>query len=69
VTLAEARALAQHKGAFCHGDRYMILNTATGEPLESHRLECNAQYFCDAVNAHETKNGRPAVYTVERLTV
>ena len=42
-----------------------IVNTATGESLESHYSEGRARYFCDAVNEHEIKNNRPAVYKVE----
>ena len=42
-----------------------IINTATGESLESWNTESRAKYFCESVNEHETRNGRLAVYVVE----
>lgn len=42
-----------------------IVNTATGQSLESWRDKWRADYFCTAVNEHEQRNNRPAVYVVE----
>lgn len=44
---------------------YHIVNTATGRSLESWGTVAQADYFCNAVNDHEEKNGRPRVYVVQ----
>lgn len=50
-------------------DRFLIINTATGETRESWPYRWQAVYFCSALNEHETANGRPAVYAVrERIS-
>jgi hypothetical protein len=68
MDITTAKSLAQHPGAFSHGDRYLIVNTATGVPLESHLKRDVADYFCDAVNRHEIRCGRNAIYTVQEVT-
>ena len=67
MTLQEARQRARNPGAFSPGDCWLIVS-ATGEPLESHRLQGTAEHFCDVVNQHERKCGRDAGYRVERVT-
>lgn len=44
---------------------YHIVNTRTGESLESWWTGTKADFFCGAVNDHEEANGRGRPYAVE----
>ena len=44
---------------------FHIVDTITMRSLESWPTQSQAQYFCDAVNEHEQRNGRPRSYVVE----
>ena len=43
-----------------------VVNTFTGESLESHAIESRALTAAGWCNEHETRYGRAAVYSVER---
>jgi hypothetical protein len=67
MNYAEAKAKSRTPEAFTPGDRWMVKNSQTGEPLESAHTEARAQTAADICNEHEEKNNRPRVYVVEML--
>jgi hypothetical protein len=68
MTLDEARRKARNPGAFFPGERFLIINTATGEPIQSSRDKARAEADARTLNEHEARNGRPAVYGFEPVT-
>lgn len=68
MTFAEAKGLCVNPGAISPGDRYMVMDSVTRVPLESHSTKEAAQYFCDVMNEHEVRNQRRPVYVVEAFT-
>jgi len=50
-----------------HFDNFVIVNTTTFEVLEGHYDSPRANHFCEVVNNHEIRNGRPACYWVEKI--
>lgn len=67
MTLEQARSKARNPTCFHHGDRYVVVNTDTGEPIESHFNERSAIQAAQWCNDHEQLNDRPGVYSWEAL--
>ncbi len=68
MNIIEARQKAKIPSAFSLNDLYIVLNTATGEPLESHPTLARAAQAAGWCNDHEVKCGRAGVYDVEKVT-
>jgi hypothetical protein len=68
MTLNEARAKARNPGAFFPGERWLVVNEITGEPIQSDRTRERAQENADTLNRHEVRCGRREVYGVEAVT-
>lgn len=45
-------------------DQFLIVNKTNNKPLESWPTFFQAQHFCDVLNDHEEKNGRPRIFYI-----
>lgn len=68
MTFDQARAKCRNRSAFSPGEKWMVLNSLTGEPLEGAISEARAMQAAGWVNDHEVRCGRKPVYVVEALT-
>jgi hypothetical protein len=68
VTLTEAREHSRNPQAFRSNDRWVVVDTLTGEPIEGHPSEGLARQAAGYCNDHETLHGRPRAYSIEELT-
>jgi hypothetical protein len=68
MTFDEARKLSDFPAAFTPGDTWVIMNTATGKPLESARDQFRAHHATANLNEHEVRCEREAVYDAQELT-
>lgn len=67
MTFSQAKAKARNPGAFTTGDKWMVKNSVSGQPVEGAFSEAKAIRAAAVCNEQEQRNGRPAVYTVEAL--
>lgn len=63
----ESMQRARNKRAFSHLDRFAVVNSESGEPVEGHFNRATALNAADNLNGHERHYGRALVYTVEPL--
>lgn len=67
MTFNEARQKAKNPEAFAFGDKWMVKNSVTGQPIEGAKTESNAPHAVQNLNEHEQRNGRTAVFAAEAL--
>ena len=67
VNYKQAKELSRYPHAFSHLDRWMVLNTQTGAPVQGAYNEGMAQQAADLMNEHERRNNRAPVYGVQAL--
>lgn len=68
MTFAEAKGRARNPGAFNPSERWIVVNTVTGEPLQTDESLAHAEQSAQWCNYHEVRCGRVAVYAAEKLT-
>ncbi len=68
MTFSEAKSRARNPGAFNPSERWIVVNTVTGEPLQTDASQARAVQSAQWCNDHEIRCGRAAVYAVEELS-
>lgn len=67
MTYTEAKAVCRNPGAIVHGERFLVINTVTGEPLQSDATLARAEMSAQWCNDHEIRCKRAAVYAAATL--
>jgi hypothetical protein len=68
MTFEEARKLSGFPEAFTPGDTWVIMNAATGKPVEGAQSQFRAHHAAANLNEHEVRCEREAVYEAQELT-
>lgn len=67
MTYEEAKKLCRNPQSIVRGERFVVLNSENGEPLQTDPTRARAELSAQWCNEHELRCGRRAVYVVREL--